>query len=106
MKTIENGIVRCKPEGILILWISKDKARKAYNRSVILCDLCNVEVDWPVFPVIDIPPDVDFLDPEYIPGGGKALCKSCAKKLYGLKDIDVCRVDRLWYVYDIFMPRY
>ena len=40
-------------------------------------------IDWDPFPIIVLPSDEELTDPDYVPEGGNALCKACAKKEYG-----------------------
>jgi len=66
-----------------------------------LCDFCNEVIDWDPFPIIDLPSDEELADPDYVPEGGNALCKACARKEYGLKENDAYKVNRLWACFDV-----
>lgn len=98
------GIVREKPEELLVFWIKGNtmKSRQAkYELNQLVCDLCNKKLNWEPFPVICFPSDEEIADIDHIPAGGTALCQSCALKEYGLKDCDAGKVDRLWVCFDM-----
>jgi len=97
LKIKREGLTRNKPEEIIITWMMKE----ALNRQHPLCDLCNNEIDWEPFPVIDFPSDEELTDPDYVPEGGNAFCKVCALEVYGLNDNDAGKIDRLWACFDL-----
>jgi hypothetical protein len=45
-----------------------------------VCDRCNRNLDWEPFPVIVFPTREELKDPYYVPAGGDALCRACARK--------------------------
>jgi hypothetical protein len=96
-----SGVTRYKPEEIIITWMHE----KDIPRNWHACDLCNRDLDWePLpFPAVHFPTEEELADPEYvpIPEGGRALCKSCAEKEYGLEPKDRRRVKRMWYCYNL-----
>ena len=87
-----------------MLWVER-KTMTANNiqdgSGFLACDLCNKQIDWDPFPVIDYPSDEELADPDYVPVGDNALCRSCAIKEYGLKAGDAGNVDRLWICFDV-----
>lgn len=101
MKIIRKGIVRDKPEEIAVKWMGIDEALNKHKLIHPLCDLCNKEIDWDPFPIIDYPSDEELADPDYVPIGGNALCKTCATKEYGLEENDAGKVNRLWVCFDV-----
>ncbi|MEW5816810.1 MAG: hypothetical protein AB1798_15620 [Spirochaetota bacterium] len=52
---MKTGIVRDKPEELSVGWMENQK-------TIPLCDLCNKEIDWNPFPVIDYPSDEELIN--------------------------------------------
>lgn len=93
-------ITRQDPEIALVLWEMQERSTKGLIRPGMVCDLCNIPLDWEPFAVIDFPSDEQLRDPEYDPIGSYALCRACARRFYTLTSHDIGKVDRLWFFYD------
>ena len=95
-------VTRTEPEVALVLWQVRvsPTTRLIRDDPWCACDLCNKRLDWEPFAVIDLPSREELQDPEYVPVGGNAFCRACAKKFYHLTGEDVCRVDRVWFCYE------
>jgi hypothetical protein len=94
-------ITRNEPEAALVLW----KVRTNLTTRLIeddphyVCDHCNRRLDWEPFPVIVLPTREELRDPDYVPVGGDAFCRACARKCYHLTKKDVYRARWLWFCY-------
>lgn len=95
MAVLQKCITRKQPEQAFVLW------EKGHSANRLRCDLCNKQLDWDPFPVIDWPSDEQLADPEYTPIGSTALCQTCALKFYRLKPTDTGKVQCLWVCHDI-----
>jgi hypothetical protein len=95
-------ITRTEPEIALVLWMVRacPTTRLIKDEPNMVCDTCNKSLDWEPFAVIDLPSEQELQDPEYVPIGSRALCRSCAKRFYNLTPNDAYNVDRLWLCYD------
>ena len=101
MKTI-NGVARTKPEHVFVVWLSWKRLWIMKGRPTCpLCDLCNRDIDWDPFPVIDYSPNEQLLANDYFSAGGVALCRACAAKYYGLTKKDTRKVKNLWCCFDM-----
>lgn len=104
MSSLKKGVTREKPEQVFVLWVER-KTMTANNiqdgSGFLVCDHCNKQIDWDLFPVIDYPSDEELADPDYVPTGDEAFCRSCAMKGYGLKASDAGIVDHLWICFDV-----
>lgn len=91
-------ITRSEPEVALISWHVRisPSVQRIHDDPGVVCDLCGDRLDWEPFAVIDFPNEEELQDPEYVPIGGTALCRTRAMKFYHLTPHDVCNVDRLW----------
>lgn len=65
MKIIRKGIARDKSEEIVVIWMIKEALNK-HKLFHPVCDLCNSEIDWESFPVIDFPSDEELAEPDYV----------------------------------------
>lgn len=104
MSNLKKGVTREKPEQVFVLWVDRKTITvdNIQNGSgLLVCDLCNRQIDWDPLPVIDYSSDEEVADPDYIPAGDEAFCRSCAMKEYGLKGGDAGNVDRLWICFDV-----
>jgi len=96
-------ITQDEPEVALVSWyvrLSRSIPRISEDPGVA-CDICGENLDWEPFAVIDLPNEEEWQDLEYIPAGGTALCKACAKKFYHLREKDVGKVHRLWLCHEV-----
>lgn len=104
MSSLQKGVTREKPEEVFVLWMKRETLtanRTEDNSGLLVCDLCNKQIDWDPFAVIDYPSDEELADPDYVPAGDKAFCQSCAMKEYGLKAGDTGKIERLWICFDV-----
>jgi len=103
LSSLKKGVTREKPEQVFVLWVERKTmpANIQGGSSFLMCDHCNKQIDLDPFPVIDYPSDEELADPDYIPAGDEAFCRSCAIKEYGLKSGDAGNVDRLWICFDV-----
>ena len=104
MSSLKKVVTHEKPEQVFVLWVAH-KTMTANNiqdnSGFLVCDLCNRQIDLDPFPVIDYPSDEELANPDYVPVGDMAFCRSCAMKEYGLKAGDTGNVDRLWICFDV-----
>jgi hypothetical protein len=95
-------VTRTKPEVAIVSWSLRVSPATGLIRDdpAMACDLCNKRLDWEPFPVIDLPSRDELQDPDYVPVGGNALCRACARKFYHLTKKDACKVNRVWFCHD------
>jgi hypothetical protein len=84
-------VARTEPEVALVQWRIRMNPAQHY-----VCDQCNGNLDWEPFPVIILPTKEELKDPYYVPEGGDAFCRTCARKCYHLTKKDVCKARWIW----------
>jgi hypothetical protein len=91
-------ITRTEPEVALVLWKVRTNlaTRRIEDDPHYVCDHCNGNLDWEPFPVIVFPTKEELKDPYYVPVGGDAFCRACARKRYHLLMKDVYNARWLW----------
>jgi len=94
-------VTRTEPELALVLWqVRVSPATVSIKDDPhYVCDHCNRRLDWEPFPVIVWPSGEELADPDYVPVGGDAFCRACARKCCRLTKKDVCKVGRVWFCY-------